>query len=144
MRSAPKWWWPVLLLSGQSSLYAWVVQRDDPGVWFMAGWGAQCAVSIFPLPPWTNWLLLSAASLFTAGLHQSKVTTSRAHQVAWPSLQFLPKIPLWTKLHWAILGCGKISFPFHGTRGNHGGNGKKCHILLGWHSFASNPKVSAL
>jgi hypothetical protein len=86
-------------------------------------------------------LLLSAAPFFTAGLRQSQVTTSRIYRVPWPPLRLLPQISLRIKLYRAILGCSKASVPFHGACGNHRKDGKPCHILLGRHPFASNPKV---
>ena len=47
----------------------------------------------------------------------------------WPHLWFLPKVPLWTKFHWAVLGHSKILLPKHPKNFWYQWDGAKCHCL---------------
>ena len=125
----PYWTASIILLPRRPSPYAWLVQRHGANPLWMqavARKGPACSVLQFQVPLWLHGLLLPAHPLSSTWFHRSVLTAWGAHQITWPSVWFLPKIPLWAQFYWAVLGCSQGPILCGPTSEDSPWNGKHC------------------
>ena len=92
----------------------------------------------------SNRLLLLLHPFQLTSLYLCEVSSWGSHYGMWTPLQLLPQIPLWIKLHWAVLGGCEATVQVQATTQENGWHGKASSGMPQWHPIVADPKVQIL